>query len=110
MIFLLAEPEILFVFLMPDDLVTLKSGRTLFVDDRQIGNHKFNRVILAFVNSKEDVHEMLRKAGKDPGDMVNPQAKPEEDRCLGCNGLVLKASLLGGKCIVCWKELAEGKS
>ncbi len=117
MIFIEAKHEpTMFLFLCEKDMDTLRTGRTLFVDETAGGLKLFSKVILGYGKTQEENLAMLRQHS--PGfaaaearqqGMVEPH--PKEDRneaeCQGCRGIMAAHLLLEGRCISCWREEAR---
>lgn len=111
MIFALAKKEpALFVFLTEQDVKTLRTGHTLFVDQRQLKGAMFDRVILALNKTDGATMAMLKSAKNGmnlPPMGAAPEPNPGQYRCPGCDGIKTVADLFDGKCIVCWATEAK---
>lgn len=110
MIFVTAKDDrTVFIMLTEQDVNTMRSGRTVFVDERGTKGAKFSRVILSVHKNKEEAIDLIRKSGnKVDGDtLIGPDPKEAEGKCSGCEGIMPQALLLNGKCIACWKESSD---
>lgn len=110
MIFALAQKEpTIFLMLSHKDIQTMREGRTVFVDDRQLGGGTFNRVLVCVNKTDKDSIKMIQKHGQLPQgtsfDSVQPKAN--EEKCSGCDGCIAPELLFEGKCMVCWATLAK---
>jgi hypothetical protein len=98
------------LMLSEQDVNNMRSGRTVFVDERQAKGATFSRIVLSLHKTNEVALDVIRRSGhKVPPleslEIPTPVA-PAEGRCDGCQGIMDLASLHKGKCIVCWEELA----
>lgn len=111
MIFVLAKDQpVLFVMLTEADAQSMREGRTQFVDNRQLGNKTFNRVIISLHKNKQEILASLRQAGHYVDENLFTSVMPEEateGRCEACDGCIAKYLLFEGKCTVCWATLAK---
>jgi len=111
MIFALGQsPPALFVFVTASDVKLIQEGRTLFVDQRQLGGKTFDRVILAFSKTNQDAIDLLTRSGtyKLPeGQIEGPTPYSGEARCATCESIVQECTLFEKRCIVCWATEAK---
>lgn len=110
MIFLLAKDlPALFLMLSEKDIGIMRPGRTLFVDQRQLGGRTFDRVILSLGKTDAENLELVQKAqpGMDMREFVSPEPARAEARCKGCEAIVEACTLFEERCIVCWATEAK---
>lgn len=103
----LDEPT-MFLMLTEEDVSSMRTGRTKFVDGRMTGNKKFDKVIVSMHADTEAALAVLRRAGhaeQIPAHLAPPNPVQGEEACSGCGAL--GATLLETKCILCWKEAAK---
>ncbi len=98
----------LFLMLTDQDINNMRGGRTVFVDQRQLQGHTFDRVIVSLHRDNEEALQMIRRSGHSvPASPVEPAPRrPVEGRCTGCQGIMDECLLLDGKCAMCWREMA----
>lgn len=110
MLFVFGADGTLMVMLTEQDVQTMRPGRTLFVDQRQLQGNRFDRFVLSLHRSTEAIHDDIRRAGHgdklDSPAFATPEAKPEEGQCDSCGGLMPKYMIDHGRCIVCWRNMA----
>lgn len=104
-----APIDTLFVFFTEQDVITMRQGRTLFVDQRQLQGKKFTQIITALVKTNDDAVAMLKKANLQGAtvDLTPPAPNPGQAKCKGCGGLVAAETLFEDTCIVCWATEAK---
>ncbi len=105
-----ANKPAMFLMLTPQDLQTLREGRTLFVDERATKGFQFTHVILSLHASESEALACLKQAGYDPADagkLVVHERQPQEGQCASCQGLMDAAMLFEGRCTVCWATEAK---
>lgn len=109
MIFVAAANEHTVVLMLSEqDVITLREGRTLFVDERATKGATFKNVILSLHKTNEEALATLRAAGHStPSSLITHEPLPSESRCSGCNGLLPTPSLFEGQCTVCWATEAK---
>ena len=104
-----APMDCLFVFFTEQDVITMRQGRTLFVDQRQLKGGKFTQIITALVKTDADAVAMLKKANLTHArvDLTPPEPAAGQAKCKGCGGLVAAETLFEETCIVCWATEAK---
>ena len=111
MLFLAADKKTVFLMLTEADLNDMRGGRTKFVDEDVTKGLAFTRVILSLHKNQAEIEDLLKKAGHGAllKGMPSPVPNPQEGTCEGCQGIMPEASMLDGRCIACWRELARLK-
>lgn len=110
MIFVLAEKApVLFLMLSEQDIHTMRPGRTLFVDQRQLGGRTFDQVILSLHKTDAEALEEIRLSGAPARSktLKLPEPAADETVCDGCKAIVKTYLLLDGRCITCWADEAK---
>lgn len=100
----------LFVFFSEQDVILMRQGRTLFIDQRQFKGAKFTNIVTALSKTDADSLAMLQQANGLTAarvDLTPPEPHAHESKCPGCDGLVTTASMFEGRCIVCWATEAK---
>lgn len=96
------------LMLTEDDLVPLRKGLTVFADFGQ--RITIGKAIVSLHKNKADIQSALKMTGFDLSKVRGePRARAEnkEGQCDTCKGIQPEAWLQKGKCITCWRELAE---
>lgn len=102
--------DTLLVFFNEQDVITMRQGRTLFVDQRQLKGAKFTQVITALVKTNADAIALIEKGNGLKAaavDLSPPAPAAHESKCKGCGGLVATATMFEDTCIVCWATEAK---
>lgn len=102
--------DTLFLFFNEQDVVTMRQGRTLFVDQRQLKGGTFTSLVTALSKTDADSLAMIQKANGLKAAVVDlnpPAPAAHESKCRGCGGLVATASMFEDACIVCWATEAK---
>jgi hypothetical protein len=108
MIFVAAATEPTIILMLAEaDIQAMREGRTQFVDSRQTGGLKFDRVALSLHRTNEDALALLKGAGHDMSNLPSPVPTAKEGRCDDCKGCIAVELLFEGKCNVCWATLAK---
>lgn len=109
MVFLAATDGTVILLLTELDCNDMRNGRTKFVGKETTKGFKFDKIVLSLHKNQDEIEKMLRKAGHGAllQNMPSPEPQAQEARCKGCEAIVPESSLLDGRCIVCWKELAR---
>jgi hypothetical protein len=105
-----APMDTLFLFFNEQDVITMRQGRTLFVDQRQLKGATFKQVITALGQTDADAVALIQKANGLKAaavDLDPPAPAVHESKCPGCGGLVATATMFEGRCIVCWATEAK---
>lgn len=97
----------LFVMLTEKDIVTLRQGHTLFVDQRQLQGATFEQAILSLHKSNEEAVALLKTAGGDISKLTHAEPKANQLVCPGCQGVIDTVTMFEGQCIVCWASQAK---
>jgi hypothetical protein len=110
MIFLITKSEpTVFLMLTNQDVNDMRNGRTKFVDERMTQGLTFNKVVVSVHKHKAEIDGILKRLGHSSQGLSDPPINTEEEKCEGCLAMVKMGSLLDGKCIACWRELAGHK-
>jgi hypothetical protein len=109
MVFIAADHETVFLLLTEADCNDMRGGRTKFVDRTATGDRPFTRVVISLHKNQGEIEEMIRKAGHGAAlsGMPSPAPQPLDAVCAGCHAILPEPSLLDGRCIACWRELAK---
>lgn len=110
MIFLAAADQPTMILLLTEqDVNDMRGGHTKYVDKTATKGFKFDKIIISLHKNQAEIEDILRSAGhgKLLENMPSPQPEPQDSRCEGCNGIMKEYLLLGGKCIMCWRESAR---
>jgi hypothetical protein len=110
MVFIAAENEsTVFLLLTEADCNDMRGGRTKFVDRTATGGRNFSKVVLSLHKNQDEIEVMIKRAGHGAAlqGMPSPVPQPQEVKCEGCEAIMLEPSLLDGRCIACWRELAR---
>jgi hypothetical protein len=95
------------LMLAEQDVNNMRSGRTTFVDDRQLKGKTFNKIVLSLHKTNEQALELIKKAGHNIDNPITPMPTKTEAICKGCNGIMAVESLYKELCIICWSEEAK---
>lgn len=111
MIFVAAANEPTMVLMLTEkDVLNMRGGRTVFVDKRQTGGYKFDRVVISLHKTDKEALDVVRRSGHGasiPEQFTAPEPTKGEGRCEACNGCIAEPLLFEGKCTQCWAELAK---
>lgn len=102
--------DTLFLFFNEQDVVTMRQGRTVFVDQRQLKGGTFTSIVTALAKTDADAVAVIEKANGLKAarvDLDPPAPAAHESKCKGCGGLVATASMFEDTCIVCWATEAK---
>lgn len=106
-----ADKRTMFLFITEQDVNNSRGGaRTILVDEAMTGGAQFSRVIVSHVRNNQQAFDLLKQAGHkvNPDGLIEPgPSRPEETKCAGCQGIMLRTLLHKDKCIACWCEMAE---
>ena len=104
-----ADWQSIILMLSEKDVLTMRKGHTVFVDDRQTGGIQFSRVVLSLHKDNDAALEVIRRSGHQTNvkaaDLPIPQPRvPVEEECQGCFGIKRAEELYRGKCVICWYD------
>lgn len=115
MIFALGnDGVVLFCMLSEQDIGQMRTGVTKFVDERQLGERTFQRVVISLHKTDAEALRLLkqqltvqqRKELEQQG-LKGPEPTVGEAKCIGCQGINPIESLFEGRCICCWAAKAK---
>lgn len=108
MVFIIASSEpTIFILLTELDVNDMRGGRSKFVDQRSTNGGMFDKVVVSLHKNQQEIEEMITKAGHGRllKGMPSPEPLANEGKCTSCSAIILEASMLDGRCIMCWREL-----
>lgn len=106
-----ATLDTLFVMFSEQDVITMRQGRTLFVDPRQLGGGTFTTIITCLNKTDADSLSLLDKSGALQAaarvDLNPPGPAANESKCKECDGCIATSAMFEDTCIVCWATEAK---